>query len=89
MKAVHFKAARMENVNLAEYISSFESLFYLLSFVVLYQVVSLLRYKSYSWLVDITAGDVISGLRGQKVHIKVCPFLDGHWVMAAWNLEWS
>jgi len=41
MKTVHFKAIRIENANLAEYISSFESLFYLLTFVVLYQVVRL------------------------------------------------
>jgi len=40
-----------------------------------------------SRLVDITAGGDFLGLCDQKVHINMCPILDGYRVMTAWNLE--
>ena len=42
-----------------------------------------------SWLVDITAGGDFLGLCDQKVHINMCPILDGYGVMTAWNLEYK
>ena len=40
-----------------------------------------------SRLEDITAWDDFLGLCDQKVHINMCPILDGYGVMTAWNLE--
>ena len=36
---------------------------------------------------DITAGGDFLGLCGQKIHINMCPILDGYGVMTVCNLE--
>ena len=47
----------------------------------------LIDIQSVSRLVDITAGGKFLGLCEQKVHINMCPILDGYGVMTASNLE--
>ena len=45
------------------------------------------KIQGVSRLVDVTAGGDFLGLCDKKVHINMCPVLDGYGVMPAWHLQ--
>jgi len=58
--------------------------------ILMYLIIQIYFYiRGVSRLVDITAGGDFLGLciQKKKVHINMCPILDGYGVMTAWNLE--